>query len=87
MNRYDKAEVIMEECRTGLVFPFHINHALRESNYYYNEGYTEFHAHDFHDIVLRVWDDPKAFYLTDEDKEYYSKQELEVIKAIKQKAV
>lgn len=79
MNKYEKAEEIMEGCGTGLVFPFHIEHHLRESDYFYNESYTQFHVHDFQSIVLRVWQDPKAFYLTDEDKEYYSKQELEVI--------
>ena len=84
MNRYDKAEEIMESCRTGLVFPFHIDHQLRESDYYYNENYTEFHVHNFQSIVLRVWDDAKAFYLTDEDKQYYSKQEIEVIEKIQQ---
>ena len=83
MSRYDKAEEIMDDCRTGLIFPFHINHALRESNYFYNEDYIEFHDHNFYDVVLSVWNDPKAFYLTEEDKEYYSKQELEVIEVIK----
>ena len=85
MNKYDRAEEIMENYETGLVFPFHINHALRESSYFYNENYTEFHDHDFHSIIVKVWSDPKAFYLTEEDKEYYSKQELEVIENIQKK--
>ena len=83
MNNFDKAEEIMESFMTGLVYPYHINHELRQSDHYYNENYTEFHDHDFHSIVLTVFEEPKAFYLTDEDKEYYSKQELEVIEKIK----
>ena len=30
MNKYDKAEKIMDDYRTGLIFPFHINHKLRQ---------------------------------------------------------
>ena len=79
------ADEIMEECRTGLIFPYHINHALRQSKKFYNKKYIEFHEHSFDSIVFAVYDEPKAFYLTEEDKEYYSKQELEVIETIKQK--
>lgn len=84
MNKYDKAEQIMDECMVGLVFPFHIEHPLRVSEYYYNKDYTEFHEHDFESIVLRVSEEPETFYLTEEDKEYYSKQELDAIEKIKQ---
>ena len=83
MNRYDKAQAIMEGCRAGLIFPFHIEHSLRESDYFYNENYTEFHTHEFQSVVVRVYEDQRAFYLTEEDKKYYSKQELEVIEQIK----
>lgn len=31
MSKYDKAEKIMDDYRTGLIFPFHINHELRQS--------------------------------------------------------
>lgn len=84
MNKYDKAEQIMDENRIGLIFPYHINHDLRQSECFYNENCTEFHEHNFHSIVLRVAEEPKAFYLTDEDKKNYSKQELEVIEKLKQ---
>lgn len=70
---------------TGLVFPYHINHGLRQSTRFYHKDYTCFHEHNFYDIVNVVNDEPKAFYLTDEDKEYYSKQELEVIETIQNK--
>lgn len=71
----------------GLVYPFHINHVLKSSisEHYYNENYVEFHKHSFNDIVKAVYADNKAFYLTDEDKEYYSKQELEIIGIIQNK--
>lgn len=85
MNKYDKAEQIMENLRLGLMFPFHIDHDLRQSNHFYNKNYTEFHEHDFYSVVLRVSEEPKAFYLTEEDKGYYSKQELEMIEKISNK--
>lgn len=75
----------MEKCMTGLFFPYHINHKLRQSERFYHKDYTLFHEHNFADLVKVVYDEPKAFYLTDEDKEYYSKQELEVIETIKEK--
>lgn len=84
MNKYDKAESIMDEFMEGLIFPFHIEHSLRVSNYFYNKDYAEFHEHDFQSIILRVAEEPEAFYLTDEDKKYYSTQEIEVIEKIKQ---
>lgn len=83
MSKYSEAEEIMDNFRIGLVFPYHINHDLKVGHHYYNEDYTEFHVHDFHSVVLRVFEEPKAFYLTAEDKEYYSKQELEVIERIR----
>lgn len=67
------ADEIMEECRTGLVFPYHINHDLRQSERFYHRDYAEFHEHSFNDIIYAVNDEPQAFYLTEEDKEYYSK--------------
>lgn len=81
MNKYDNSEQIMDNHRTG-VYPYHINHDLRQSDYFYNKNYTEFHEHDFQSILLRVSDEPKAFYLTEDDKKYYSTQELEVIEKI-----
>ena len=65
MNKYDKTERIMNDCRTGLILPFHISHELKQSEYFYNKDYTEFHEHDFYSAVLRVSEEPKAFYLTD----------------------
>lgn len=84
MSKYSEAEEIMDNYKIGLVFPYHINHDLKVGHHYYNENYTEFHVHDFYSIVLRVSEEPKAFYLTEEDKEYYSRQELDIIEKIKQ---
>lgn len=84
MNNFDKAEEIMERYRIGLIFPYHINHELKQGNCFYSEDYTEFHEHDFHSIVLSVYEEPKAFYLTENDMKYYSEQELEVIEKIKE---
>ena len=41
MNKYDKAKRIMDDYRTGLIFPFHINHKLRQSEHFYNKDYAE----------------------------------------------
>lgn len=81
-NYKPKATIIMEDNCTGLVFPFHINHALKSDVNYYNPKINDFHAHDFNEIVVLANDDKKAFYLTEDDKEFYSKQELDVLNKI-----
>lgn len=80
MNQIEK---ILDECKTNLIYPYHINHKLKTNKYNYNEKYDAFHAHNFNDIILRVNENKKAFYLTDEDMEYYSKQEIDLINKIK----
>lgn len=82
MQNYEKAEQIMNEHETNLIYPFHINHELKSGKRYYNEKYNDFHEHDFYTIITIVNDDKNAFYLTEEDKEYYSKQELNIIEKI-----
>lgn len=86
MSKYDNAEKIMEFYKIGLVYPYHIDHSLKRGNCYYNENYTEFHEHNFHSVVITVWNEPDAFYLTEEDMEYYSQQELEVIEKIQKES-
>jgi len=79
---YNKANEILDLNRVNLIFPYHINHELRQSDYFYNEKYDSFHAHDFYELVVRASEEPNAFYLTDEDKTYYSNQELTIIETI-----
>jgi hypothetical protein len=84
MDFFEEMMEIMDNIRTSLYFPFHINHALRKSDSYYNESCTGFHEHWYHDIVRDVVKEPDAFYLTEDDKTYYSNQELEIIEKLKQ---
>ena len=72
----------MDNHRTG-IYPYHIHHDLRQSDHFYNKNYTAFHEHDFQSLVLRVSEEPEAFYLTEDDQKYYSAQELETIENIK----
>ncbi|WP_256972595.1 DUF2538 family protein [Saccharibacillus sp. O23] len=76
-----RAGQITDNLRTG-IYPYHIRHDLRQSDYFYNEKYTEFHEHDFESIIVRVSEEPEAFYLTEDDKKYYSAKELEAIERI-----
>lgn len=82
-NYKPKASVIMEDFRTGLCFPFHINHAARTNDiHYFNPKINDFHTHDFYEVVVIANDEKQAFYLTDEDKIFYSQQEIEVLEKI-----
>jgi translation elongation factor EF-G len=74
----------MEE-NTGfsLVFPYHINYDLIISDLYHNPKYPDdYHTHTFEALLEIVYKEPKAFYLTEEDKKYYSEQEMLFIQKV-----
>ena len=83
IRKYNQVNKIMQDYQLNLIYPFHINHDLKQGKHFYNENYIEFHTHDFQSIIIRIVEEPHAFYLTDNDKKYYSKQELEIIEIIK----
>lgn len=74
----------MEE-NTGmtLVFPYHIDFDKLISELYHNPKYPDsYHMHTFEELLEVAYKEPKAFYLTEEDKVYYSRQELLFIEKI-----
>lgn len=56
---------------TGLYYPF--NSRLSRDTV----GHT--HEHEFKDVLRELYDYPESFSLSEEDKEFYSKQELDFI--------
>lgn len=74
-----------ENVRYNLIFPYHINFDELQGRYTYNKDCVDlFHTHNFEQLLRVVYNEPKAFYLTDDDKIYYSKQELEFIERVKE---
>lgn len=72
-----------ENVNFNLTFPYHIYHdKLLEPNNYNPEYPDSYHAHRFEDVLLAAYKEPKAFYLTCEDKKYYSEQEIEFINKV-----
>lgn len=74
---------IEENIMFNLTFPFHIKHEKLLGNDYYNPDYPDsYHVHNFEDVVEKAYREPKAFYLTDDDKIYYSTQEIEFLNKV-----
>ena len=71
-----------ENTRYSLVFPFHIDHSKLLGRQFFSESEISFHQHTFEDVLKDAFMEPNAFYLTDEDKEFYSKQELTFIEKV-----
>ena len=73
-------EQMEENIRFSLIYPYHINHNNLLGNMYHNPSHKEaYHGHSFPEIIRIAYRESKAFYLTDEDKKYYSAQEIEFI--------
>lgn len=74
-----------ENVKFNLIFPYHIDFKNLLGNNDYNLCYADnFHCHTFEEVLNKAYLEPKAFYLTSEDMEYYSKQELEFINKVKE---
>lgn len=72
-----------ENVKYNLTFPYHIKFEKLLGNHFYNKDVdTVFHTHDFESVLKRAYEEPLAFYLTEEDKEFYSKQELIFIEKV-----
>lgn len=70
-------EQVEENIMFNLTFPYHIKHENLLGNDYYNPEYPDsYHCHCFESVVEKAYREPKAFYLTEEDKKYYSEQEI-----------
>ena len=76
-------EQMEENIKQNLIYPFHIKHDKLLGNDYYNENYPDtYHTHSFEEVLNKAYREPKAFYLSEEDKKYYSFQEIKFIKEV-----
>lgn len=81
--KFSFIDQVEENTRYNLTFPFHIKHDELLGNDYYNPDYPDtYHSHSFESVLEKAYREPKAFYLTEEDKEYYSKQEITLIEKL-----
>ena len=70
-----------ENVRFNLCYPYHINRDKLQQPEPINFP-TARHTHSFEMLLKRAYREPFAFYLTDEDMQSYSNQELEFISRI-----
>ena len=85
MKEFTFIEQMEENVKYNLTFPYHIDFDKLLGNQYYNKDYgNAFHCHSFEYILMKVYHEPKAFYLTEDDKKYYSEQEIVFIEKVKE---
>ncbi len=83
MCEFSFIEQMEENVKFNLVFPYHIDFENLIGNSYYNKEYSDsFHCHSFEEVLRKAYLEPKAFYLTQDDAEYYSPQELGFINKV-----
>lgn len=76
-------EQMEENIKQNLIYPFHIKHDKLLGNDFYNKDFPNtYHTHSFEEVLNKAYREPKAFYLTEEDKKYYSAQEIRFIKEV-----
>ncbi len=62
-------------------YPFYAKHQeLTKNESKFVVGYT--HTHSFENVVEFLYQSPESFYISSEDKEFYSKQELRYLKKL-----
>ena len=82
-NKFTFLNQMEENIRTSLIYPFHIKYKELIGNDFYNEEYPDtFHCHSFEEVLNKAYREPKAFYLSEEDKKYYSEQEIDFISKV-----
>lgn len=82
-NKFTFINQMEENTKYSLTYPFHINHNELIGNDYYNKEYpNSYHCHSFEELLNKAYREPKAFFLTDEDKSAYSNQEIEFINKV-----
>ena len=75
-------EQMEENTKFNLIFPYHIQKEKLLGNLSFSETEETFHKHTFEEVLSVAYKEPLAFYLTECDETYYSKQELEFIKRV-----
>lgn len=83
MKDFEFMEQMEENIKTCLIFPYHVYHEKLRKPEAYNINYpNNYHMHSFEEVVRIAYLESKAFYLTDEDKVYYSAQEINFINKV-----
>lgn len=81
--KFSFIDQVEENVCFNLTFPYHIKFEDLLGNDFYNKDYKDaFHCHSFEDVLLKAYREPKAFYLTEDDRKYYSEQEITFIEKI-----
>lgn len=74
--------------RRDKYYPYHIHFEKLIDKEYYNPKYKDcYHKHDETAIIRTIYREPCAFYLTEEDKEYYSENELKAVEVVQKIAI
>lgn len=74
--------------RRDKYYPYHIHFDKLIDKEHYNPKYQNcYHKHDEMAIIRTIYKEPYAFYLTEEDKEYYPENELKAIEVVQKIAV
>lgn len=82
-NKFTFLDQMEENTKFSLSFPFHIQHDKLIGNDFYNKNFPDtYHCHSFEEVLHKAYREPKAFYLNDEDKKYYSTQEITFINKV-----
>ena len=68
-----------ENTMFNLLYPFRLDLSKMKGNYNVNVERDVYHFHRFVAVLKIAYLEPFAFYLSEEDKKYYSAQELEFI--------
>ena len=74
--------------RRDIYLPYHIDFEKWIDKNHYNPDYSEhYHKHNQSGIIRTIYKEPFAFYLTQEDKTYYSESELKAIQIVQKIAI
>jgi hypothetical protein len=72
-----------ENTKYNLIYPYHLDDSKLAGNLSYDKNYpNSLHCHYFEDVLHAAYLEPYAFYLTDDDKQFYSRQEIEFINKV-----
>lgn len=72
-----------ENVRFNLCYPYHMNREkMQHPETVHPSFLNSLHTHSFELLLKRAYQEPFAFYLTDEDMKSYSAQELEFISRV-----
>ena len=76
-------EQMEENTKYNLLYPYHLREDKVQGNLKYDKKYADsLHCHYFDDVLHAAYLEPYAFYLTEEDRKYYSEQEVEFINKV-----